>query len=71
MIHSDAELQQNLELMVGMYRALLDLHQRVAPQNFQNYLVFAEGPIDEIRKLQREIDEYLGIADPVTAVNRS
>ena len=71
MIQSDAELHQNLELIAGMYRSLLDLHHRVAPQNYQNYLVFAEGPVDEIRRLQREIDEYLGIVEPATAVNRS
>jgi len=71
MIETQEGLLLSIEQMARMYRALADLHSRVAPLNFRNYQVFAEGPIDEIRKLQREIDEYLGIADPVTAVNRS
>jgi hypothetical protein len=64
-IQSDAELEVNLELIQGMYRSIAELHRRVAPQNFTNYLVFAEGPIERIRRLKAEIDEYLGITAAV------
>lgn len=64
-INSDAEMQVNLELIQGMYRAIADLHRRIAPQNFTNYLIFAEGPIEQIRRLKAEIDEYLGIQQVV------
>lgn len=63
MIHSQEGLLLTIEQLERMYRALADLHSRVAPLNYRNYQVFAEGPIDEILKLRREIDEYLGIPD--------
>jgi len=44
-----------------MYEILAGLHAKFAPLNHKNYLVFAEGPMDEIVKLRREIDEYLGL----------
>ena len=42
-------------------RALAELRSRILPQNERSFQLLAEGPADEIRKLQREIDEYLGI----------
>jgi hypothetical protein len=71
MIHSDEGLELMIEQLARMYRALGDLHAHVAPLNFANYQILAEGPIDEIAKLRREIDEYLGIAEPAAAVHRS
>jgi hypothetical protein len=64
-IHSDAELEVNLELIGRMYHAIAELHRRVTPQNFTNYLVMAEGPIEQIRRLKAEIDEYLGVKEAV------
>ena len=61
MIHSDAELAVNLELIGRMYHAIAELHRRIAPLNHANYLILAEGPIDQISRLKQEIDEYLGI----------
>ena len=29
------------------------------PQNTRNFAIFAEGPLDEMRKLQAEIDDYI------------
>jgi hypothetical protein len=46
-----------------MYRSLADLHKRVAPVNFKNYLLLAEGPLEEIRRARRDIEEYLGVTD--------
>lgn len=63
-IHTDAEMEVNLELIQGMYRALAELHRRVAPLNYTNYLIMAEGPIEQIRRLRSEINEYLGVQEP-------
>lgn len=71
MIQSEAELKQNLDLMRLMYDSLMHLHARVAPVNFANYQVLAEGPIEEIHKLRHEIEEYLGIAEPAATSVRS
>jgi hypothetical protein len=59
MIESELELQQSIEQLERMYRMLLEFRRRIAPLNYKNYEVFAEGPREEIRRLQREIDEYL------------
>ena len=53
MIQTEAGLHQTIEILADMYEALADLHRRVAPQNFANYLILAEGPIEEIRPIRR------------------
>lgn len=63
MIKSDEGLMQSVECMVDMYSALVELHRRVAPQNFRNYLVLAEGPVDEINRLRRDIHAYLEVTE--------
>ena len=63
MIENDAELTQSLEQMDRMYRALANLRAEIAPLNYANFQLLAEGPIDEIRKLRAEIDGYLGIRE--------
>jgi len=65
MINSDAGMQQNLELIQGMYEAIAALKRDIAPKNFDNYLILAEGPIEQIRRLRAEIDEFLGIQEAV------
>jgi hypothetical protein len=64
MIHSDAELVVNLELIAGMYRAVADLHRRIGPINRVNYQIMAEGPMERIRRLRKEINDYLGVEEP-------
>lgn len=61
MIRSDAEMEQNLELIETMYRAIAELRRRIAPQNYTNFQIMAEGPVEQIRRLRQEIDDYLGI----------
>jgi hypothetical protein len=58
MIENDAQLDQALEAMGMMYRALASLRKDVLPKSRQWFNLMAEGPVDEIRKLQREIDAY-------------
>lgn len=68
MIENDAQFKMTCEQMQLMYDALLELRRRILPVNKRNYEIFAEGPIDEIRKLRQEIDAYLGLNEPATAV---
>jgi hypothetical protein len=62
MIRTEEGLDLTIEQLARMYQALAALHARVAPLNFQNYLTLAEGPVDHIRRLQKEIDDYLAVA---------
>jgi hypothetical protein len=67
MIESDVELQQSIEQLERMYRVLLEFRRRIAPLNYKNYEIFAQGPLEEIRRLQRDIDEYLARDNAVAA----
>jgi len=61
-IQSDEEMNQALEQIQRLYRALATLKAEVLPVNPRTYAVLAEGPLDQIRELQAEVDEYLGVA---------
>ena len=67
MIENTAQLDQALEQTGRMQRILESYRTRILPKNPRNFAVFAEGPLDEIRKLQVEIDEYLSKLGPVAA----
>ena len=66
-IENTAQLDQALEQMGRMQRILDSYRVEILPKNPRNFAVFAEGPLDEIRKLQSEIDEYLSKLGPVAA----
>jgi hypothetical protein len=59
MIKTPTDLKYAAEQMGLMYEALVALQQEVKPKNPKLYATMAEGPLDEIRRLQSEIDEYL------------
>ena len=67
MIENTAQLDQALEQMGRMQRILDSYRVEILPKNPRNFAVFAEGPLDEIRKLQVEIDEYLSKLGPAAA----
>jgi hypothetical protein len=67
MIESDLELKQSIEQLERMYRVLLEFRRRILPLNYKNYQVFAEGPLEEIKRLQHDIDEYLAKEERPTA----
>jgi len=58
-IENARSLQQAREQIARMRRALDDLRQRVEPLNKKNFEILAEGPRDEIQKLEADIAEYL------------
>lgn len=66
MIKNDEQLRATHEALGHLYRALASLRQDVLPKNARQYALFAEGPLEEIRKLQFEIDEYLGLTPAAT-----
>ncbi len=59
MIENDAQLRQAIEQIENLYRALDSLRADILPKNPRNFAIFAEGPLDEIRKLQTEIEAYV------------
>jgi hypothetical protein len=67
MIKNDAQLQQAIEQIERLYRGLDSLRADILPKNRRNFAVLAEGPLDEIRKLQTEISDYVANLDHVAA----
>lgn len=59
MIENTDQLEQAVEQMGRMQRILDSFRTDMLPKNPRNFAAFAEGPLDEIRKLQVEISEYL------------
>jgi len=59
MIQTEAQLQQALEQIENLCRAVQSLRADIFPKNPRNFAILAEGPVDEIRKLQVEVDSYL------------
>jgi hypothetical protein len=58
-IKNEAQLQQAIEQIQVLCRAIESLRMEIFPQNPRNFAIMAEGPVDEIRKLQADIDAYL------------
>lgn len=67
MIQHETQLQQALEQIENLCRALQSLRADVFPKNPRNFAILAEGPLDEIRKLQADVDDYLTRLEAVPA----
>lgn len=67
MIHNEAQLHQALEQIQGLCRAIDSLREDIFPKNPKNFATLAEGPVDEIRKLQADIDAYINRLEAVAA----
>jgi len=67
MIEDEAQLQQALEQIENLCRAVQSLRADVFPKNPRNFAILAEGPVDEIRKLQVDVDDYLTRLEEVAA----
>ena len=63
MITNDAQLQQAYEALGDLYRALASYRAKILRVNPTNYALIAQGPLEEIRKIQLDIDAYLGLSD--------
>ncbi len=60
MITNDEQLNQAVERLGSMYRALAALRAEVLPVNARQFVLMAEGPVDEIQRIQAQIDAYAG-----------
>ena len=67
MIETIEQLQQAIEQMGRMQRILETYRADILPQNPRNFAIFAEGPLDEIQKLQAEITAYVAQLEQVDA----
>ena len=59
MIENEAQLRQAIEQIQGLCSAIDAIRAEVFPKNPRNFAILAEGPVDEIRKLQMDIDDYV------------
>lgn len=62
MIKSELEFNQAIEQLERMYRALAALRSRRDTMSEQQFRVMTEGPQEELRRLQTELDSYLDIS---------
>ena len=62
-IETTEQMQQTLEQLGRLYAALVSLRHRVEPLNPRNFAILAEGHVDHIRRLQRQLDEYAGVTN--------
>ncbi len=67
MIETEAQLQQALDQIENLCHAVQSLRTDIFPRNPRNFAVLAEGPVDEIRKLQVDVDDYLSRLEGVPA----
>jgi len=67
MIQTEAQLRQALEQIENLCLAVQSLRADILPKNPRNFALFAEGPLDEIRKLQAEIDQYVSRLEQIGA----
>ena len=67
MIENDRQLQQAIEQIERLYQGLDALRGDILPKNPRNFAVLAEGPLDEIHKLQSGIDKYVAGIEQVSA----
>jgi antitoxin component HigA of HigAB toxin-antitoxin module len=58
-IKNEEQLQQAIEQIQTLCRAIESLRMDILPKNPKNFAIMAEGPVDEIRKLQSDIDAYI------------
>lgn len=61
MIQDDDGLRIVREQIARLENALRGLALIVRPKSEKNFRIFAEGYVDQIDLLRREIDQYLGI----------
>ena len=67
MIQTEAQLQQAIEQIENLCGAVQALRKDIFPKSPRNFAVLAEGPVDEIRKLQSLIDDYLSRLEALPA----
>lgn len=59
MIDTAEQLYQAIEQMGRMQRILESYRNELLTENPRNFALLAEGPLEQLRQLQTQIDEYL------------
>ena len=59
MIETAEQLYQAIEQMGRMQRVLESYRNEILTKNPRNFAVLAEGPMEQIRQLQTQVDEYI------------
>ena len=59
MIETAEQLYQAIEQMGRMQRILESYHNEILTKNPRNFALLAEGPLEQLRQLQKQIDEYI------------
>lgn len=67
MIQTESQLKQAVEQIQNLCKAIETLRADVFSKNPRNFAILAEGPVDEIRKLQSDIDDYVSRLEEVGA----
>lgn len=67
MIENTDQLIQAIEQIQELCRAIDSLRVDIFPKNPKNFAIMAEGPVDEIRKLQADINAYINRLEAVEA----
>jgi hypothetical protein len=66
MIETAEQLYQAIEQMGRMQRVLESYRNEILTKNPRNFALLAEGPLEQLRQLQGQIDDYLQRVEPVT-----
>lgn len=59
MIETPEQVYQANEQMGPMQRILESYRNEILMKNPRNFAVLAEGPLEQLRQLQKQIDEYI------------
>ena len=59
MLADERQLEQAVDQMGRMSRALAALNSEVLPKSRQQFALMAEGPLEAIRRLEEEISRYV------------
>jgi len=59
MIETAEQLNQAIEQMGRMQRILESYRSEILTRNPRNFAVLVEGPLEQLRQLQQQIDEYI------------
>ena len=59
MIETTEQLYQAIEQMGRMQRILESYRSEILVKNARNFALLAEGPLEQLRQLQNQIEDYL------------
>ena len=59
MIETPEQVYQAIEQMGRMQRILESYRDEILAKNPRNFAMLAEGPLEQLRQLQAQVDEYV------------